>query len=639
MINQCHGGALGPLIQEAPLYKDDGSSTTLFFANFQVYISALFNQGGSFTQLVHQAHAAMPSSQDRPWGLILYADEVVPGNVLGRAERKVWTVYCSILQFQDHLSQEDSWLTLCVERSSFISTLDGGIAQIMSIILKSMFNQPIQDPRTSGMRLKNASMGDLTIWLDFTMVLADGAAQKQIWSSKGDSGTRFCLLCCNVHGRPTAQAQEDDPEELHCDTMRYEQLHLVQDQEILDSYQRLHGRARSCTKSDFAKWQKACGLSYSQYAIMLCPELLNQHLLRPISQFCHDWMHGILQGTGPVVLHYTLATISEQNFQVYSFLEEYIQCWTAPRSWKGSQLHLLFSKKQMEKAKKETKFPCIASECLALFPLVRHFLETSIEPHGLCPQAVKACLAMANVIDQCHGGVQWRTTTRRSLLAAVENANKSFHEAWPAATMIRKWHWHLHLPDTLQRFGLLPSCFTAERKHKTISAYATRLQKTHRFEYNLLHQILSNEISTLKELDLFPEAAHMMKPKRANTKQLAALAPFLSQPCPGAETSSVAKLSRGGQIFAGDVIIFSDGGGLSNWKVGQVVFHAKVFGLKTSLVQLWAVEAQHQHYATCKLGHATGIIPMENILFAVPFHQEEDVGTILLPYQIYSQHM
>ena len=101
----------------------------------------------------------------------------------------------------------------------------------------------------------------------------------------------------------------------------------------------------------------------------------------------------------------------------------------------------------------------------------------------------------------------------------------------------------------------------------------------------------------------------------------------------------MAKLSRGGQIFAGDVIFFSDGGGLSNWKVGQVVFHAKVFGLKTSLVQLWAVEAQHQHYATCKLGHATGIIPMENILFAVPFHQVEDVGTILLPYQIYSQHM
>ena len=101
----------------------------------------------------------------------------------------------------------------------------------------------------------------------------------------------------------------------------------------------------------------------------------------------------------------------------------------------------------------------------------------------------------------------------------------------------------------------------------------------------------------------------------------------------------MAKLSRGGQIFAGDVIIFFRWWWPFHLESWPSFFHAKVFGLKTSLVQLWAVEAQHQHYATCKLGHATGIIPMENILFAVPFHQEEDVGTILLPYQIYSQHM
>ena len=31
LLDDCHGGALGPLIQEANLVKDDGATTTMFF--------------------------------------------------------------------------------------------------------------------------------------------------------------------------------------------------------------------------------------------------------------------------------------------------------------------------------------------------------------------------------------------------------------------------------------------------------------------------------------------------------------------------------------------------------------------------------------------------------------------------------
>ena len=103
---------------------------------------------------------------------------------------------------------------------------------------------------------------------------------------------------------------------------------------------------------------------------------------------------------------------------------------------------------------------------------------TIIQPQGLAVAAVDAFLAMSEVIDQCHGGVQWKATTWHSLLSAVERANAAFEVAWPEETMIKKWHWHLHLPDAWSRFSNLPSCFTAERKHKSISALATKLQKT-----------------------------------------------------------------------------------------------------------------------------------------------------------------
>ena len=83
---------------------------------------ALYHRDTSFTQLVQNCHTASPSTMDRPWGLILYCDEIVPGNVLGRAERKCWCIYASIDAFQQHLAKESAWLTLAVERSSFVST-------------------------------------------------------------------------------------------------------------------------------------------------------------------------------------------------------------------------------------------------------------------------------------------------------------------------------------------------------------------------------------------------------------------------------------------------------------------------------------------------------------------------------------
>ena len=136
---------------------------------------------------------------------------------------------------------------------------------------------------------------------------------------------------------------------------------------------------------------------------------------------------------------------------------------------------------------------------------------------------------MALVIDQCHGGIQWRATTRSSLLTAVEEANKAFPEAWPDATMNKKWHWHLHLPDSYARFGHLPSCFTCERKHKTIASFASRLLKTQSFEVHLLEQLLANEICVLKEPNVFPAVAHVAKEKKATPKEIAAMAPFMSQ--------------------------------------------------------------------------------------------------------------
>ena len=636
LLAECHGSALGPLILESTLELEDGTKTPFHYTNFLVYIMALYHRDTSFTQLVQNCHTASPSTMDRPWGLILYCDEIVPGNVLGRAERKCWCIYASIDAFQQHLANESAWLTLAVERSSFVSTLNGGVSQMVAAILTSIFCCQLANPML-GFTLKSPK-GDCQIFFHFKMMLCDGAAHKQVWCSKGDSGDRFCTMCSNVRSfAPPEALPNDAPDgvEVLCQPMAYNQLNLVTDEELLASWQRLNHRKHVCTKAEFARWQMATGLSWSKHALALNANLLDAGILKPISQFCHDWMHGILQGTAPVVLWHLLQALGT-HFDIWHFLEQYFQNFQFPAAYKCGYVHTLFSKKKLEKCKKNFKFSCTASEVLAIFPIIRHFLHVVVKPQDVCQAECQAFLAMAELIDQCHGGTPWKIATRSSLIKAAENASQAFVAAWPAIGLIKKWHWQLHLGDAFDRFGHLPSCFTTERKHKTISSFATRLLKTTSFEAHLLQQVVSNEIMHLQHLDQFPMVPMLLKPKAATLSQMMLISIFLSTPCNVASISNCAKLPAGGQICNGDMILYHAG---STWEVAQVKFHVLVFGIKATLVQRWPMVEyfQHEQYVKCQISPHMGLIPMESILFPVTFAKGNDEAKVLLTYQIYGK--
>ena len=241
MLDSCHGGHLGPLIQTASLVQEDGQKVKMFFCHPLVYLASLFARGGSVTKLIQEMHAIQPSSHDKPWDLILYADEIIPGNV-GRAERKTWCVYTSFLQFKHHLCHEEAWLTIACERSNWVSTLEAGASQMVRAMLRSIFKNDFVQPELGGFLLKHPT-GGIKLHFQLSMVLADGAAHKQFWGR-----TKFCILCANIKST-------DKP------ILKHDQLVLTTDQEVLQSYQQLHTRQALTTKKDFEMWQQATGWS------------------------------------------------------------------------------------------------------------------------------------------------------------------------------------------------------------------------------------------------------------------------------------------------------------------------------------------------------------------------------------------
>ena len=218
--------------------------------------------------------------------------------------------------------------------------MEAGVGQITTALLRSFFCHELIHPPT-GFLLKGSEGQDIRLHFTFSMLLADGAAQKQVWSSKGDSG-------------PNVRASGTTEDQMHCNITKYSQLVLTSDAEVLQSYAKLDAKKTQCTKAEFDMWQQATGWNHSSKALLLDQDLKSMGQLRPCSQFAHDYMHSILQGVAPIVLYQWLCAM-EEGFQVWSGLEAYFQFWVFPRAWKCQHVGTYFSKKKMTSHKNNQK--------------------------------------------------------------------------------------------------------------------------------------------------------------------------------------------------------------------------------------------------------------------------------------------
>ena len=129
----------GPLIMSSPAVLSNGAKTSLLHTNVLSYIAGAYSENGGWTSLIDRVHQETPSSYDCPWGAIIFADEVHPGNQLASSSRKQWCIYMSFVEFQHVLPRETAWLVVMLKRSAEVSSLDSGISQSLRIILEQIF--------------------------------------------------------------------------------------------------------------------------------------------------------------------------------------------------------------------------------------------------------------------------------------------------------------------------------------------------------------------------------------------------------------------------------------------------------------------------------------------------------------------
>ena len=76
--------------------------------------------------------------------VIIYSDEVTPGQQILGNDRKCQNIYWTLKNFGNHrLASEDLWFTVASLRTSECRKLEGGMSQVYKQVLKLFFGDPL----------------------------------------------------------------------------------------------------------------------------------------------------------------------------------------------------------------------------------------------------------------------------------------------------------------------------------------------------------------------------------------------------------------------------------------------------------------------------------------------------------------
>ena len=147
--------------------------------------------------------------------------------------------------------------------------------------------------------------------------------------------------------------------------------------------------------------EQAVGYNNHPQNILLDRRL--DHVVRPASQFMHDWMHALLvHGIFQTICYKLLDTFIQLGINdVYQQIKAYVALWTLPRhiGHTTKQLSSMFSKKRETANRKAKTFKCLASEALSVYPILAYFVLRVLLRSGLCDAACVAFLTLADLLD------------------------------------------------------------------------------------------------------------------------------------------------------------------------------------------------------------------------------------------------
>ena len=517
----------------------DGSVFTWSVCSVPKLVQYLAAHAPSFCRIMDQATQA---SNGGPLHGILYLDEVTPGNVLRPDNRrKFWAIYLGFEQVEaGNLCREELWLPVAMLRTTIAHQV--GVSYCVRQLLRSVLLQPTKLASIgSAIQLSSPTLLRLAI----TNILADEAALKAIWCSKGAGGNRCCLLCRNVVSLH-ASLTSDQSYIVDVSCSDPDRFDAASDRDIWASFDKLEQNKGTLTRNRFETLERAVGLRYDADSLLADKELRSH--IKPSSSTTMDWMHNFLvHGIFSLEVHAFLVCCRAKLGIDFAALRTFASsAWLWPAAQNKHKIDDIFTPSRERSC--SDSFKASASELLMLFPMLRYFALIIVAPTKRCDKEVESLVSLCDVLDI------FLAAKRGTKVRGVGDKLGTFLEAHKSAYNLQylkpKHHYSWHNAKQLER-SINLDCWVHERKHQALKRAAGCVKNTAKFEASVLSRCLQDQCRQLQGLKLGDGLS-------GNSVADTGLANSL-----GARSARVAKgmLHNNGTFHVDDVVFFCEHAG------------------------------------------------------------------------------
>jgi len=431
-------------------------------------------------------------TQERPWRIVVYLDDVTPGNIVRPDNnRKATCFYMSFMELGDYLRFEEAWLPVAILRTTVSHSVQGGLPCAIRLLLRDMLLGP------DSIALAGVVVVGNLLFARMYRLLGDEAALKLVVDYKGWNGIRCCLTCknmCALGGRGGSVAAHDPDGYLVdiscCDRSKFDP---ASNEDIWRAHDILEEMVHTGVgNAQIEKLQTAIGLNYSQYGLLADKELRAHFEPEKVTR---DPMHTMIaNGTMNVELWTLISACAAYvpNFSVET-LRTFVQADFRRPGGFGCNLNQIFCDVRWNKSRESGYLYGFASEILALYPVMRYFVERVVAPLGLIPHEIESFCALCDALDSVRLAKEAsgpRVAEAATELAANMERHLRLHvRAYGVAYLKPKHHFGMHVHEQALFDNLLLDCFVHERKHKLIKSVQQPIKTKESFEKSVITRV------------------------------------------------------------------------------------------------------------------------------------------------------
>ena len=276
---------------------------------------------------------------------------------------------------------------------------------------------------------------------------------------------------------------------------------------MCDELAALHAANRT---GELKRKQQVYGVKFIDGGLLFCDRIREVHF--PIDSYLRDWMHTIVSG-GVANTHCWFiveALKNTVNIPLAVLRDFTITCILPHKYGKVSETWLNQKRFHAE----DRSLHSFASYMLHIVPIIAMLLTDYVDgvagaqemkPHIAC------VMLLANILGLISMGADSAVPFVDLLAEWIVKHHEMFVELYAPSACKPKFHHMLHLPELYRRLRKVISCFTAERKHRSVKRKALHVFR--HIEVTVLRDVINDHFEHIIEGHSLYQKIFLVRPR------------------------------------------------------------------------------------------------------------------------------